>query len=101
MNPDLPPETREAPPGPVGLSVVARVLAPLVINHSTQIFLEEAAKKKITLNVKLKKFHSDYILYLIVSDILYDIKNIVQMTFQRITISSISLCCAVQNFFTT
>lgn len=44
MDPDLPPETREAPPGPVGLSVVARVLAPLVINHSTQIFLEEAAK---------------------------------------------------------
>lgn len=44
VDPDLPPETREAPPGPVGLSVVARVLAPLVINHSTQIFLEEAAK---------------------------------------------------------
>lgn len=44
MDPDLPPETREAPPGPVGLSVVARVLAPLVINHSTQIFLEEAAR---------------------------------------------------------
>lgn len=51
MDPDLPPETREAPPGPVGLSVVARVLAPLVINHSTQIFLEEAAK--ITSHVKL------------------------------------------------
>jgi len=51
VNPDLPPETREAPPGPVGLSVVARVLAPLVINHSTQIFLEEAGKK-ITFNVK-------------------------------------------------
>lgn len=50
MDPDLPPETREAPPGPVGLSVVARVLAPLVINHSTQIFLEEAAK--ITSHVK-------------------------------------------------
>jgi len=48
MDPDLPPETREAPPGPVGLSVVARVLAPLVINHSTQIFFEEAAR--ITLN---------------------------------------------------
>lgn len=38
-DPDLPPETREAPPGPVGLSVVARSLAPLVINHSIQNFL--------------------------------------------------------------
>lgn len=47
LNPDLPPETREAPPGPVGLSVVARVLAPLVINHSTQIFLEEAEKNRV------------------------------------------------------
>lgn len=28
VDPDLPPETREAPPGPVGLSVVARVSAP-------------------------------------------------------------------------
>lgn len=27
VDPDLPPETREAPPGPVGLSVVARVSA--------------------------------------------------------------------------
>lgn len=55
MDPDLPPETREAPPGPVGLSVVARVLAPLVINHSTQIFLEEAVK--ITSHVKLNIQH--------------------------------------------
>lgn len=28
LDPDLPPETREAPPGPMGLSVVARVSAP-------------------------------------------------------------------------
>lgn len=70
MDPDLPPETREAPPGPVGLSVVARVLAPLVINHSTQIFLEEAAK--ITSHVKLNiphihLVHRSYKYYLIIT----------------------------------
>lgn len=65
MDPDLPPETREAPPGPVGLSVVARVLAPLVINHSTQIFLEEAAKNyikylKLDISYILKHIKSKY-----------------------------------------
>ena len=47
MDPDLPPETREAPPGPVGLSVVARVLAPEVINHSTQNFSVGSCNIKI------------------------------------------------------
>lgn len=75
MDPDLPPETREAPPGPVGLSVVARVLAPLVINHSTQIFLEEAAK--ITLHVKLNtSIH--------LSQILLNFKHILFRNFIRV-----------------
>jgi len=63
MDPDLPPETREAPPGPVGLSVVARVLAPLVINHSTQIFLEEAVK---TSYVKLNSTYLKYRLQILI-----------------------------------